>query len=284
MSGYTHTIESFKSSKDDFEIMWQKWVPDSVERVIVFQHGIGEHAARYVNLLNTFSGKNTAFYGVDARGHGKTGGKQGHVDQFQMYVDDLADLISLARSQNQDQKVFLLGHSMGGIIALQYALEGTNQSNLKGLLISSGGMEPHMDIVKKIKKTIAFALARVAPATTLDAGLDLNNLTHDRSVIDAYNKDPLVHGKISFQMAKNLLSLGKVIYAKASHVNVPTYIFHGTGDQIVSASGSQKLFDNLTVSDKTLKLYEGLYHETMNESSPDKEKVLDDLKEWVFSH
>lgn len=284
MSNYTHTTSTFNSSKDDFEIFWQKWIPGKTKRVIVIQHGLGEHSGRYQNVINTFADDNTAFYGLDSRGHGKTGGKKGHVDQFQLYVDDLADLIAIARNENQNQKIFLLGHSMGGIICLQYALEGTNQSNLNGLVISSGGLEPHMDLSKKIKKALAFTLAKVAPATTLDSGLEIKYISHDPAVIDAYNSDPLVHGKISFQMATNLLSLGKVIYAKASHLKIPAYIFHGKADGIVNYIGSQKLYDGLTITDKTLKLYDDLFHETMNETSPQKEEVLSDLKKWIQTH
>lgn len=273
-----------QSSKDDFPVFYQKWTPPQVRRVLVIQHGFGEHSGRYNNILKFFEGTGTAFYALDARGHGKTGGKRGHVDQFQMYVDDLADLVAIARRENMNDQVYLLGHSLGGVIVLQYALQGTNQTNLEALIVSSPGLIIEMDAGKQVKKTLATLFASIVPDATLDANLDLKFLSHDQAVIDAYKNDPLVHGKISFQMGSNLFSIGKSILEKAGHLTIPVYVFQGTGDKIVSPESSKQLFASLTTSDKTLKLYDGLYHETMNESEPDRNRVLGDLKEWFERH
>ncbi|MCE9600227.1 MAG: lysophospholipase [Spirochaetia bacterium] len=281
---YTPHQSMFKSSKDDFPIFYQKWTPAQVRRVCVIQHGFGEHSGRYQNILNAFDGTGTAFYALDARGHGKTGGKRGHVDQFQMYVDDLADLIQIARKENMNDQVYLLGHSLGGVIVLQYSLQGTNQSNLEALIVSSPGLIIEMDAGKTIKKNMATLFASILPAVTLDANLDLTYISHDPVVVEAYKNDPLVHGKISFQMGSNLFSIGKSILEKANHLTVPVYIFQGTGDKIVSPESSKALYAGLTTADKTLKLYEGLYHETMNELEADRNRVLADLKEWFERH
>ncbi|MBL8021226.1 MAG: lysophospholipase [Leptospirales bacterium] len=273
-----------QSSKDDFPVFYQKWIPAQVRRVLVIQHGFGEHSGRYGNILKFFEGTGTAFYALDARGHGKTGGKRGHVDQFQMYVDDLADLVAIARKENMNDQVYLLGHSLGGVIVLQYALQGTNQTNLEALIVSSPGLIIEMDAGKQVKKTLANLFASIVPDATLDANLDLTYLSHDQTVIDAYKNDPLVHGKISFQMGSNLFSIGKSILEKAGNLTIPVYVFQGTGDKIVSPESSRQLFANLTTSDKTLKLYDGLFHETMNESESDRNRVLGDLKEWFERH
>ena len=280
---YTNTTGQLTSSHDGFKLFRQTWLPPGPpKRVLVIQHGLGEHSGRYGNVLQAFERSETAVFALDARGHGRSEGKRGHVDQFQLYIDDLADLVGVARAETGFSKVFLLGHSLGGVIALQYALQGTNQENLVGLAISSAGLVPCMDMTKRIKKFVGTLLASVAPATTVEAGLDLNFLSHDKEVIKAYKADPLVHGKVSFQMATNLFSLGEVIYGKAALLRIPTYVFHGTEDGIVDPAGSQRLFDGLTMRDKTLKLFQGLYHETMNEASPHKEEVLADLKSWIL--
>ncbi len=281
---YQHTEAAFRSSKDDFEIVFHKWLPPQIRRVIVVQHGFGEHSGRYANLRNALQGSGAAIYALDSRGHGKTGGPRGHVAQFQNYVDDLGDLVELARKENMNDQVYLLGHSLGGVIALQYALQGSNQSNLEALIVSAPALIIEMDFAKHVKKALATLFARVAPATTLDANLDLKYLSRDQAVVDAYKADPLVHGKVSFQMGSNLFHVGKAIFEKASHLTIPIYIFQGTGDKIVSPDSSRRLFELLTTSDKTLQLYEGLYHETMNELAPDREKVFADLKEWLEKH
>ncbi|MBX7059560.1 MAG: lysophospholipase [Leptospirales bacterium] len=281
---YQQTDGILRSSKDDFELAYHRWLPQQTRRVMVVQHGFGEHSGRYGHLREALDGTGTAFYALDSRGHGKTGGKRGHVDQFQLYVDDLADLVQLARKENGENKVYLLGHSLGGVMALQYALEGTNQRNLHALIVSAPGLIVQLDFAKRIKKFLAQVFARVAPATTLDANLDLTYLSHDQSEIDAYKADPLVHGKVSFQMASNLFSLGKAIFKKASHLTVPAYVFQGTADGIVSPESSRRLYELLTTKDKTLKMYEGLFHETMNELPADRARVLGDLKAWLESH
>ena len=283
---YTNETGTFQSSKDEFVLFWQKWLPKdgTPERIIVLQHGFGEHSGRYGNILEFFAGDRTAFYGLDARGHGRTEGIRGHVDQFQQYVDDLGDLIRIARKENGGMQVFLLGHSLGGLISLQYALEGTNQDNLHALLLSSAFLKMDMDLEKKVKKGVATLFARFMPATTMDANLDVTQLSHDQAVIDAYNEDPLVHGKVSFQMGVNSFALGAVLIDKAHGLKIPTYVFTGTADKIVSPEGSYELYEALTTQDKTLKTYEGLYHETMNEAGDDKWKVLGDLKAWVAAH
>lgn len=281
---YNHSENEFQSSKDNFKIFYQKWIPASYDRVMVVQHGFGEHSGRYMNLVNALDGQGIAIYALDSRGHGRTGGKRGHVDQFQQFVDDLADLIQLAKKETSKSKIYLLGHSLGGVIVLQYSLQGTNQENLHALVVSSGGLMIRMDPEKHVKLTFAKLLASLTPATTVNANLDLKFLSHDQSVIDAYVKDPLVHGMMSFQMAVNTVRLGALIYEKASHLQIPIYIIHGSGDGIVNPEGSKKLFNMLTCPDKTLKIYDGLYHETFNELPADREKVLGELREWLKKH
>lgn len=281
---YQHTTGSITSSHDGFELFMQKWIPTQVRRVFVVQHGFGEHSGRYGNLLEALDGTGAAIYAIDSRGHGKTGGKRGHVDQFQNYVDDLADLIQLARKENMNDEVYLLGHSLGGVIALQYATQGTNQGNLSALVLSSPGLVIHMDFGKQIKKGLAATLSRIMPAVTLDANLDLKFLSHDQAVIDAYKADPLVHGKISFQMGSNLFHVGSALFKKSEQLTVPLYLFHGEADQIVSSEGSKRLYECAGSKDKTLKIYPGLFHETMNEAEADKKRVLGDLKAWIDAH
>lgn len=281
---YKHSTGIIKSSHDGFELFMQKWIPSQVRRVFVVQHGFGEHSGRYGNLLAAFEGTGSAFYAIDSRGHGQTGGKRGHVDQFQHYVDDLADLVQIARKENMNDEVYLLGHSLGGVIALQYATQGTNQGNLNALILSSPGLIIQMDFGKQIKKALAATFSRLMPAVTLDADLDLKFLSHDQSVIDAYKADPLVHGKISFQMGNNLFHVGHALFKKSEQLTVPLYLFHGSADAIVSPEGSKRLYEAAGSKDKTLRIYEGLYHETMNEAPADRTRVLGELKAWIESH
>ncbi len=265
------------------ELFWQKWVPaGAIERVLVFQHGIGEHSGRYRHLLDAFANTGTAFYALDSRGHGRSPGRRGYLTDFERFAGDLGDLVRLARSENDEQPVFLLGHSLGGAIALDFALRAGNQEHLRGLILSSAAIELPRSASNRVLKAASEVLAPLLPGAVLDTGLRYADLSRDADAVAAYRADPLVHGKASIRMGHTLYHLSQGFYGRADQLTIPVYLFHGMADRITSPEGSAKLFARLTTADKKLKLYEGLYHETMNERPADREKVLADLREWVL--
>jgi acylglycerol lipase len=280
---YSNKQSNFKSSLDNKNIFYQSWTKPNAKQVLVLQHGFGEHSDRYKNILETLKEESISVYALDARGHGRSEGKRGHVDQFQNYIDDLSDLIRIAKTEENKEKVVLLGHSLGGVISLQYATEGFNQENLSGLMISSPGLKVKMDFEKEVKKFAVELLSSFMPSVTLDANLDLNFLTHDLSVIEEYKRDPLVHGKVSFQMGKNLFHLSSSLNSKAHLIKVPIFMIHGDADGIVDVQGSKDFYANLTTPQKELKIYPGLYHELMNELPKDRDPILKDIKNYILS-
>lgn len=271
----------FKSSKDGIKIFYQSWTKPNAKRVLVIQHGFGEHSDRYENIINKLQDDDINIYALDSRGHGRSEGIRGHVDQFQLYIDDLAELIHIAKEENNVSKVLLLGHSLGGVIVLQYVSEAYNQDNISALIVSAPALRVKMDLEKEIKKFLCEYLASLMPSMTTDANLDLNYLSRDRAVIDAYKRDPLVHGKISFQMGHNFFHLAEAIFHKAHVIKIPIIIIHGEKDGIADVDGSRELFKHLTVEDKQIKIYPSLYHELMNELPADREIVLNDLKQFI---
>ena len=139
MSAYSYKKGSF-AAKDGIEISYQKWTVDSPKGVVVLVHGLGEHAGRYMNIINTMRDKGVSFYGADHRGHGSSGGKRGHIMSWMEYVNDLKMFVNIVKSENKDVPVVMLGHSMGGAIALRFALTFLN--DLSGLVLSSAGVKP----------------------------------------------------------------------------------------------------------------------------------------------
>jgi acylglycerol lipase len=278
---FSNRQSNFQSSIDGTNIFFQSWTKPNPEKVIVIQHGFGEHSDRYGNLLEALKDQPYSIYALDSRGHGRSDGKRGHVDQFQRYIDDLADLIRIAKQEQSAPKVILLGHSLGGVISLQYAMEGFNQDNLQGLIISSPALQVKMDLEKQVKKMAAEFLSAFMPATTLDANLDVKFLTHDETVIEAYKNDPLVHGKISFQMGRNLFHLAAVMNNKAHLIQIPILMIHGDQDGIADVEGSRDFFRNLNTSKKDIKIYPGLFHELLNELPEYRAQVLTDLAQFI---
>ena len=281
---YQHHIRVLTTTADPVELFWQQWIPDeAVERVLVFQHGIGEHAGRYQHLLDAFDNTGTACYALDARGHGRSPGRRGYLTTFERFADDLGDLVRMARAENDEQPVFLMGHSLGGAIALDFALRPGNQAHLRGLILSSALIELPRSPSNRVLKTIAKVVAPVLPGVVLDTRLRQTHLSRDAEAISAYRTDPLVHGRASVALGHALYNLSEGFYTRANQLTIPVYLFHGTADRITSPEGSRNFFERLTTADKKLNLYEGLYHETMNELPADREKVLADLREWVLT-
>ena len=281
---YQHHTRALTTTADPVELFWQQWIPDeAVERILVFQHGIGEHAGRYQHLLDAFDNTGTACYALDARGHGRSPGRRGYLTTFERFADDLGDLVRVARAENDEQPVFLLGHSLGGAIALDFALRPGNQAHLRGLILSSALIELPRSPSNRMLKAIAKVIAPVLPGAVLDTRLRQTHLSRDAEAIAAYRADPLVHGKASVALGHALNNLSEGFYERANQLTTPVYLFHGTADRITALEGSRNFFERLTTADKKLNLYEGLYHETMNELPADREKVLADLREWVLT-
>lgn len=277
---YKHTQDYFFASSDYCRLFWQKWIPEEpVKAVIVFQHGLGEHSGRYQNLLDIMQGRGIAFYAMDARGHGQSEGIRGHVKPFSQYADDLHQLIQLAKKEQQVDKIFLLGHSLGAIIAADYALR--HQEELKGLLLSSSGILPQMGGYFSVLKQVTKVLDKYVPELSLGSYLNLKYLSHDKKVIDDYKADPLTHGKATPALGHAVFNIHKRHFAEAPKLSVPLLVFHGTADGLTNPRGSEQFYQLSGSQDKTLQLYEGLYHETMNEIPVCRAEVLKDVRNWI---
>jgi lysophospholipase len=277
---------TLRNPVDGFEFYTQTWkdAKAKIEKVVVIQHGFGEHSGRYQNLIAALEGQKAAVYALDARGHGKTPGKRGHISDFNLYASDLAVLVKKARDENKGVPIFLLGHSMGALIATLTAQKPEVASELSGLILSSGAFKPALDTVQAIKKAVGTFLAQFAPALTVPAGLDVNLISRDANVVQAYVNDPLVHDKISLKMGVDLFATGKALIEQASRITLPVLVFHGDADGIAQVEGSKEFFQALSSKDKTLKIYPGFYHETMNEPYADRKQVLQDVVDWINKH
>jgi len=275
------TSFTLKNPADSFELYAQSFKPASAKKVLVIQHGFGEHSGRYQNIINALEKESTAVYALDARGHGKTPGKRGHIDDFSSYASDLYELIKKARSENPQLPIFLLGHSMGGVIVAMATIRPEVAKELKGLIVSSGAFRPVVNTAQAIKKTIGTVLSKLAPAVTVDAGLDVNLISRDEAAVQAYKSDPLVHGKISLKMGVELFANGERMIDEASKITLPTLVLHGDADGIANVEGSKSFYQGISSQDKTLKIYPGFYHETMNEPFADRQVVLGDIVAWI---
>jgi len=260
------------------ELYCRCWCCESKPKaVLAIVHGHGEHSGRYGNVADWFVPRGYSVYAFDLRGHGKSQGKRGALNDFGEYREDVRAFLDLVR-QAQPVPIFLLGHSLGGLIVLDYALR--NGSELAGVVasgpvLSPPGISPFLLWLSKV-------LARVWPSLTLESGLDTSALSRDAAVVDAYVNDPLVHSKGSARMANEMMDAVEWAQAHAAAMPLPCLIVHGGQDRLCDPQGSQAFFDNLTCAGKERIEYEGYFHEVYNE--PGKERVFADVEAWLERH
>lgn len=280
--GLTHHIDSFVSKLDQKVLKYRSWLPEGDIKTIFFiHHGFGDHSGRYPHLINALHDNHTAFFAIDARGHGYSEGKRGHVNDFSEFAKDLNQFIDLVHQRYPQQIKILFGHSMGGAVVLDFCLNEKNQSKINALITSAPALYIKTDLLKSIKKFIGTQLAKIAPATVVNAGLNTDYLSHDEKARKDRNNDDLVHGKISFALGVSFFGIGPIILKQAKKIKLPIFVFHGTCDEIIDPKSSEELYALVGSHEKTLKLYDGLYHEIFNELPELRAKPMQDIKNWV---
>jgi lysophospholipase len=273
------TLHETFLGKRGVTIFWQAWLPDEKPRaVVVVAHGFGEHSGRYTNLVEAIVPKGYAVYAPDHRGHGRSEGTRALIDDYEFLLDDLDEIFKRVAHDHPGLPVFLLGHSMGGSVALASALR--KQSHLRGLILS-GPLVSNVGVPKALA-AVAGLLGRVAPRLGVRQ-LGSSGVSRDPAVVAAYDADPLVfHGKMPAGTGAALVRRSAAFASQMPSLNVPLLVVHGTADQLVDVECGKTVHRLAGSTDKTLKLYDGLFHEVMNE--PEKATVLADISAWLDAH
>jgi acylglycerol lipase len=256
-------------------IFARSWRPVTQPRgVVVIAPGFNSHSGQYGWVAEQLVAAGLAVYVIDHRGRGKSEGERFHVDKFSDYVDDLATLIQRAKAREPGLPVFLFGHSAGGVVASLYAVG--HQSGILGLISESFAFE---------LPAPAFALSALKGISYLAPHLRVLKLknedfSRDPEVVKSMNRDPLIANEN--QTAKTVAELIRAderLRTEFPRVTLPLLILHGTKDKAARPSGSQFFYDTAGSSDKTLKLYDGAYHDPLNDIG--KEGVAADITNWI---
>ncbi|MEN3264568.1 MAG: hypothetical protein V7646_1462 [Pseudonocardia sp.] len=261
------------------ELYWQGRLPvGEATGVLLLSHGLGEHSGRYGNVVDALVPDGWAVYGVDHRGHGRSEGRRAHLVRYDDWLADFDAFRRQVAARHDGLPVFLLGHSMGGQIALAYALE--HQDELRGLVLSAPALASNA--VPQAAVPVLRALAKVAP-TLRPAGIDPTKISKDPAVVANYRADPLVHhGHPTLGLSTALFGQFDVLPERARALRIPVLMQYGTLDELVDVSGFRRLESTWGSSDRTVHRYEGLWHEIYNE--PEREGPLSDLREWLAAH
>ncbi len=274
-----HIEGNFKGVRNA-NIYYQAWLPvGEVKAVLLVVHGLGEHSGRYMNVVNHFVPLGYAVYGLDHIGHGRSDGDREIVASFEDFTDTLTIYFKMVRDWQKDKPVFLLGHSLGGGIVSYYLID--HQVDFKGAVISAPAVKVG-DSISAFTISMSKVLSKLAPKMGVQA-LDPANISKDPKVVQAYVNDPLVfHGMTPARLAAETLSAMQRIGAEAGRISLPFIIVQGGEDKLVDPSGAQMLYDLASSTDKTIKIYPGLYHEVFNE--PERDIVLKDVETWLTAH
>lgn len=266
---------------DGLNIFYRHYKASPEKARMVISHGLGEHSGRYLNVINRLVPKGISIFAPDFRGHGKSDGKRGHVLSFDDYLEDLYSIFEeVVKEKKPGKKCFLLGHSMGGLIAINYAI--SRQETIDGLIISS----PSLGVAVKvpaIKAALGKAMSSLWPGLSLNNELDASKLSHDEQVVMAYRNDPLVHNRVTARWFTEFLSAMENTNNHILEIKAPFLMQIAGDDHLVNAAASKSFFEKLSSKDKTLHVYEGLYHEIFNEKEADRKPAIDDLESWIGS-
>jgi alpha-beta hydrolase superfamily lysophospholipase len=258
-------------------IYYQVWLPEGKVKAAVFIiHGLNEHSGRYHHLVTTLTDNGYAAYSLDFPGHGRSDGVRSYVDSFQDLLTPLETFLDMIKSWQPELPLFLLGHSMGGLLVAAFLIEHPDQVN--GAVLS-GSLVGVPEYVSPTTIKIGRILAAVLPKLRI-IEIDKEALSRDPAVVQAYLEDPLViNGKTTVRISNEINFGIDLIEVRGSSIKEPVLLLHGGEDRICDPSWSQYLHDLVSSIDKELIIYDGLYHEIFNE--PEAELVFMDVLDWL---
>jgi len=253
-----------------------KWEIDNPKANVLLVHGLGEHAGRYEETARILNDIGFSVFAYDRRGEGATEGKRCYINNME---DQLSDLDVMKHTFLPDgQKKIILSHSLGGLISVRYMVD-YKPDDIDALVLSSPLLESDDDMAPLLKKVarIVSALLPNLPVVKLDSSL----ITRDKNEVAKYDADPLIHhGGTPARTGYEILKSFKLLHQNFDKITTPFLLLHGSADKLANPRGSQLMYDNAASSDKTIKIFDGWYHEMMREL--EKEIFFESISSWLL--
>jgi alpha-beta hydrolase superfamily lysophospholipase len=258
-------------------LAYRRWEGASTRAVLLVVHGLGEHAGRYDEFASRMASFGIATFAFDLRGHGLSDGRRGHVPRFDVYLQDVnrfrSEVVNLTGARTPP---FLLGQSMGGLIALRYLQE--YGSHIAGAVICSPWLATAME-VPRWKTVAAPLLARLLPTLPFHHGLAPEDLSRDPAVVEAYRADPLVHGRITPRTFAEVSAAMDLVPEHSNAITRPMLLLVGGADRVVDSDRTVAFARDLVTPDKTTHVFPGHLHELLNEA--DRTNIHCMVGEWI---
>lgn len=253
----------------------RSWLPPAKPRaVVVLCHGFNSHSGYYAWVGEQLAARGFATYALDLRGRGRSDGERFYVEQIADYADDIAIVVKLAKARHVGLGAFLLGHSAGGVASCLYVLE--HQAEVAGFICESFAFQlPAPDFALAVMK----GLSHLAPHAHV-LRLKNEDFSRDPRVVEAMNADPLIaHETQPTKTIAELVRTDERLKQEFPRITLPLLILHGSADHATKPAGSRLFHQTAGATDKTLKIYDGHYHDLLNDQG--KEGVLADVLGWI---
>ena len=283
--------EEFLKMKDGVALFLRITAPESGEVVranVVLTHGMGEHIGRYGHVAAALARRGFRFCAYDLRGHGRSGGARGDVANDDLFLRDLR--AALERFSVDGLPLFLYGHSLGGQITLRFILKNAAADSAKGIpplppLAGAIITSPWLRLAfepPRWKTALAKFLLRVWPTFSQSTGMRPERLSSDQAFLAAMPDLQLVYHRMSARMFVAFSAGAETAMAQAERLSLPVLLLHGAEDRVTSPAATREFFQRCGSSDKTLRIYCGMRHETHNERR--RELVISDIARWLEEH
>jgi acylglycerol lipase len=269
--------EEYLEGAGGLKIFTRSWRPEAKARgVVVLSHGFNSHSGYYLWVAEQLLASGLAVYALDYRGRGKSDGERYYIDKFAEYQGDLDLMVKTARSREPGLPLFILGHSAGGVIACNYVLD--NQPGIAGLICESFAYRvPAPDFALSVLK----GLSHLAPHAHV-LKLKKEDFSRDPKVTQALLDDPLLANEVQpTKTVAEMVRADERLKRDFKLFTLPLLIIHGTKDTVTRPEGSREFFAAAGSKDKTLKLYEGYFHDPLSDIG--KEAVMADIQSWIVA-
>lgn len=268
--------EAAARSKDGTELFYRRWRVGSPRGCVLIVHGYADHSGRYPHVAKFLNEVGLDVFAADVRGHGKSGGARGHTMRFDRYLEDVDAALEAMRRDGASGPAFVLGHSHGGLIALNYALH--RKPDWRGLIVTS----PFLGVAMKVppvKLAAGRLMSKLFPSFSLPSEIPPEYLSHESDVVRGYANDPLVFKTATARWFTEAMGAIDEVYDRAGEIKVPTLMLAAGDDRVADPSKAEPLFQRLGAEDKQFVSYAGFYHEILNET--EKERVFAEIRPWI---
>ena len=268
--------EGFLRAGSGPRLFEQSWAPELPKAVIVLVHGFGEHSGRHEPAALSFAAGGYAVQAFDLRGNGRSEGRRCCVGAFEEYLDDTQAVVLHAGEKWAGRPVFLLAHSLGGLIASLCVVDGRVRP--EGLILSAPAVRLGRDY-SELKIAASLVIGRLLPRLPM-VRFKSASISSDPEVVECYRNDALVfHGRTPARTASEIVRATRRLEASVERLSLPLLVMHGGEDQVADIEGSRELYSRARSEDKTLRVYDGFWHEIMHE--PDGHVVLSETMAWM---